>query len=65
MIDWISPTAAAPQVFFTTIEDTCYNFQPLSQYIGPLGLKGNQTPRTGDVMVGLWSYTISGLNQRH
>lgn len=65
MIDWISPTTAAPQVFFTTIEDTCYNFQPLSQYIGPLGLKGNQTPRTGDVMVGLWSYTISGLNQRH
>jgi hypothetical protein len=65
MIDWVSPTAAAPQIFFTTIEDSCYNFQPFSLYGGPLGLKGNQIPRTGDVMVGVWSYTIPGTNQRH
>lgn len=64
MQDWVNPTAGSPQIFYTTIPDTCYNFQPFSQYGGPIGLKGNQQPRSGDLMVGLWSYTIPNFNQR-
>ncbi len=64
MNNWANPTLASPQVFFTNIEASCYNFQPFSQYDGPIGLKGNQMPRTGDVMVGVWSFTIPNLNQR-
>lgn len=62
--NWTNPTTASPLVYFTTNEDSCYNHQPTSTYGGPIGLKGSQTPRTGDVMIGLWSYTIDGLNQR-
>jgi hypothetical protein len=65
MNDWISPTAGTPQVYFTNIATTCYNFQPFSQYTGPIGIKGNQTPRTGDVMLGLYCFTIPNFNQRH
>jgi len=64
MNDWANPTLASPQVFFTNISDTCYNFQPFSQYSGPIGIKGNQSPRTGNAMVGLWSYTIPNFNVR-
>lgn len=64
MADWVNPTYAAPQVFFTNIADTCYNYQPESLYSGPIGIKGNQSPRTGNVMVGIWLYTIQDLNQR-
>ncbi len=64
MIDWETPTSGSPQVFFTNIADTCYNSQPFSAYTGPIGIKGNQSPRSGDVMVGLWSYTIPDFNQR-
>ena len=64
MTDWVNPTYATPQVFFTNIEDTCYNNQPLSLYSGPIGIKGNQNPRTGNVMVGIWCYTLPNFNQR-
>lgn len=62
--EWTSPTPAAPQVFFTSIDETCYNHQPISLYDGPIGIKGSQEPRTGSVMGGLWVYTIAELNQR-
>lgn len=62
--NWQSPTAASPQVFFSNIDEACYNFQPLSLYDGPIGIKGSQLPRTGNVMAGVWLYTIDGLNQR-
>ncbi len=65
MTDWVNPTGGAPQVYFTNIDDTCYNYQPFSQYSGTIGIKGDQTPRTGNVMVGIWSYTIPNFNQRH
>ena len=65
MYNWISPTAASPQVYFTNIEDSCYNYQPFSQYTGPIGIKGNQIPRTGDVMLGLRTLTIPSFNQRN
>ncbi|HIA35458.1 MAG TPA: T9SS type A sorting domain-containing protein [Flavobacteriales bacterium] len=64
MIDWENPTLASPQVFFTNIVNTCYNYQPFSLYSGPIGIKGNQSPRTGNAMVGLWSFTIPNLDQR-
>ncbi|NEN25445.1 T9SS type A sorting domain-containing protein [Cryomorpha ignava] len=64
MIDWINPSGGAPQVFFTNNADTCYNHQPTSLYDGPIGIKGSQIPHSGNVMVGLWLYTISDLNQR-
>jgi len=64
MMDWRNPTFASPSVYFTSINDTCYNYQPDSQYSGPIGIKGTQLPRTGEVMAGIWVYTIDGLNQR-
>lgn len=64
MEDWLSPTTASPQLFFTNIEPSCYNYQPDSQYEGPIGIKGSQLPRSGEVMAGIWVYTIEGLNQR-
>ncbi len=62
--DWKNPTFASPSVYFTFIDPSCYNFQPDSQYGGPIGLKGTQLPRTGEIMIGIWVYTIPDLNQR-
>lgn len=64
MMGWVNPTGASPQVFFTNNADTCYNHQPENLYAGPIGIKGSQIPRSGNVMIGLWLYTIDGLNQR-
>ena len=64
MIDWVNPTWAAPQLFFTNIADSCHNLQPHNQYTGPIGIKGSQLPRTGNVMAGIHAYTIPGFNQR-
>lgn len=62
--NWVSPTNSSPDLYFTTISPSCYNFQNNSQYTGPIGIKGSQFPRTGTVMAGCWLYTIPGLNQR-
>lgn len=64
LADWYSPSSGSPDVFFTDIEDSCWNFQPNSTYPGPIGLKGSQLPRSGSSMVGMNTYTIQGLNQR-
>ncbi len=62
--EWGNPSLATPLAYYTSIEPTCYNYQPFSTYPGPIGIKGSQTPHSGEVMVGLWIYTIEGLNQR-
>lgn len=63
-IDWMSPTWGSPQLFFTNIADSCYNLQPTNQYTGPIGIKGSQMPRTGNVMASIYAYTIPDFNQR-
>jgi len=62
--NWNNPTQASPSVYATDIDPTCYNFQPISEYAGPIGIKGSQTPRTGVTMAGIWVYTIPDFNQR-
>ncbi|NOQ75202.1 MAG: T9SS type A sorting domain-containing protein [Crocinitomix sp.] len=62
--DWNNPNTATPLAYYTSIDEACYNYQPLSTYPGPIGIKGNQAPHSGEVMVGLWIYTIPDLNQR-
>lgn len=62
--DWNNPSTGNPAAYFTSIDEACYNYQPFSTYPGPIGIKGNQTPRSGEVMVGLWIYTIPDFNQR-
>lgn len=63
-IDWYSPTYGTPDLYFTNIAQTCFNFQPNSTYSGPIGIKGSQMPRTGNRFTGFFAYTISGMEQR-
>jgi gliding motility-associated-like protein len=62
--NWYVPTQGTSDLFSTTIAQSCWNFQPNSTYPGPIGLKGSQLPRTGDVMAGIFLYTIDGFQQR-
>ena len=62
--DWYDPTAGSPDLFSRMINQSCWNFQQSSTYPGPICLKGPQLPRGGNVMAGLFCYTISGFNQR-
>ncbi len=62
--DWQNPSFASPDAYFTNIDPTCFNYQPDSQYGGVVGIKGTQSPRSGEVLAGIWVYTIEGLNQR-
>ncbi|MEO8088559.1 MAG: T9SS type A sorting domain-containing protein, partial [Bacteroidota bacterium] len=48
----------------TQVNQACWNFQPNSSYPGPICLKGPQMPRTGNIFVGQFLYTIPGFNQR-
>ncbi len=64
IVEWTPPTSGNPDIYFTNIDQSCYNFQPDSQYGGPIGLKGTQLPRTGEVMAGIFIYTIPGFDQR-
>lgn len=59
-----SPTLGSPDCFFDNIASSCWNFQPTSMYPGPIGLKGEQLPRTGHVMSGISLYTIQTFEQR-
>lgn len=63
-VDWYSPSQGTPDLYFTSIDPSCYNFQPISTYSGPIAFKGTQMPRTGSVMAGIFAYTISGMEQR-
>jgi gliding motility-associated-like protein len=64
LTDWYTPSLGTPDLFSTTVAQTCWNFQPNSTYAGVIALRGPQLPRTGDVMAGFRTYTINGLNQR-
>jgi hypothetical protein len=61
---WYSATSGTPDVYFTDIASSCWNFQPNSTYPGPIGIKGSQLPRSGSSMSGIGVYTIAGMNQR-
>jgi Secretion system C-terminal sorting domain len=64
MQDWDTPTQGTADLLFTNIASSCWNFQPNSTYGGPIGLKGPQIPRSGDVMAGIFLYTLPGFDQR-
>ena len=57
--DWYAPSQGTPDLFFTNIDSSCW-----SAYGGPIGLKGPQLPRSGNVMSGILLYTIPGFEQR-
>jgi hypothetical protein len=64
MISWQCANLGTPDIFLTTIDSVCWNFQPNSIYPGPIGIKGPQLPHSGDAFVGIFAYTIPGLDQR-
>jgi len=64
LISWDSPNNKVGDVYFTIISQDCYYYQPNSTYSGPIGLKGSENPSEGEVFVGIWVYTIDGLEQR-
>jgi hypothetical protein len=64
LADWYSATSGTPDVYFTDIVSSCWNFQPNSTYSGSIGIKGSQLPRSGSSMSGIGIYTIAGMNQR-
>ena len=62
--DWSAPSQGTPDLFFTNIDPACWNYQTNSTYPGPIGLKGPQAPRSGNVMSGIFAFTIDGMEQR-
>ena len=62
--DWYTPNQSTPDLFFTDIDPACRNYRTNSTYSGPIGLKGPQEPRSGNVMSGIFAFTIDGLEQR-
>lgn len=64
MLFWVSANIGTPDIFLTSIDSSCWNYQPNSAYTGPIGIKGSQEPHSGDAFVGLFAYTIPDLNQR-
>ena len=62
--NWTTPTMGSPDLYSTTIPSSCFYHQPNSTYNGPIGIKGSQLPRTGDVMSAIFVFTIQGLEQR-
>jgi hypothetical protein len=61
---WTSPTSGTPDLYSTDIDSSCWNYQPNSQYPGPIGLPGSSMPKSGHHFVGFLAYSIAGLNQR-
>lgn len=64
MLFWVVANFGTPDIFFTTIDSTCWNYQPNSYYSGPIGIKGSQDPHSDDTFVGLFAYTIDTFDQR-
>lgn len=64
MLFWVAANIGTADIFFTTIDSTCWNYQPNSYYPGPIGLKGSQEPHSDDTFVGLFAYTIDSFDQR-
>lgn len=61
---WQSANLGTPDIFLTSIDPSCWNFQTNSTYPGPIGLKGPQLPHSGEAFIGFFAYTIDGLEQR-
>ncbi len=61
---WQVANLGTPDIFLTTIDSSCWNFQDNSTYDGPIGIKGSQLPHSGVSFLGFFAYTIPGLNQR-
>ena len=61
---WQAANLGTPDIYLTTIDPTCWNFQDNSSYDGPIGIKGSQLPHSGVSFLGFAAYTIPGLNQR-
>jgi len=61
---WQCANLGTPDIFLTSIEPSCWNFQTNSTYPGPIGLKGPQLPHSGEAFVGFYAFTIDGLDQR-
>lgn len=64
MIDWDSPVGTKGDIYSTTLPQDCYNHQPNTTYSGVIGIKGSASPSEGTVFVGIWVYTVNGLQQR-
>ena len=64
MLYWVVANTSTPDIFLTSIDQACWNFQPNSTYPGPIGLKGPQDPHSGAAFVGIFGYTIPEMNQR-
>lgn len=64
MLFWDVANMGTPDIFLTTIDSSCWNFQTNSTYPGPIGLKGFQEPHSGNSFVGFFAFTIDSLNQR-
>jgi len=61
---WQAANLGTPDIFLTTIDPACWNFQPISTYPGPIGIKGSQLPHSGVSFLGFFAFTITDLNQR-
>ena len=64
MLFWLGANIGTPDIFFTTIDSTCWNYQPNSEYTGPIGIKGSQEPHSDDTFIGFFAYTIDTFDQR-
>ena len=51
-VDWNSPTLGTPDIYSTTINSNCPNFQPNSDY--PLCFNGTQLPHSGNTFAGIY-----------
>lgn len=61
---WQAANLGTPDIYLTSIDSICWNFQDNSTYDGPIGIKGSQLPHSGLSFLGFSAFTISGLNQR-
>jgi hypothetical protein len=61
---WQAANLGTPDIYLTSIDSICWNFQDNSTYDGPIGIKGSQLPHSGISFLGFNAFTISGLNQR-
>ena len=58
--NWRLPTHGTPDVHATIVNNNCWNAQPNSNYGGLECWRGGQTPRTGQVMIGLFTVVNAG-----
>lgn len=64
MVYWTTGNSGTPDIFLSSIEQDCWNFQPNSTFTGIPGVKGSQDPHSDENFVGIFAFTISGFDQR-